>query len=401
MKMKRRLFVAIALLVTIFFIENSFSQAKEVRGVSDKSIKIGLMMDQTGPAASILVPLTQAVRTYARYVNEHGGIHGRELKILVEDDRYSIPPAIAGFKKLVYKDKIFAFIGPGSASLLYTLWKKMEDERLPSIAAASTELAVKPHKKYLFIFTDTYEGQMRVLIDYMVKDCKIIDPKVGLVYPDTEAGKTDLRAALPRLQKYGIQPVTKEILMAGSLDASSQVMSLKRYGVNCVLSIGTISQTAVTLLRELKKFGLKIPVFFSYGAMLGEELNHIGDTASQAYIVHAISPWYGDGSGVAKMREITLKYFPGTEKPYRGTAYTGGWGVISVLAEGIRRAGRNLDEEALIEALESFKDYDTGGLVAPITFSSKNHRAANVSRIYKVDLDAGKFVALTDWRKSE
>ena len=60
-------------------------------------------MDQTGPAASTLVPLTSAVRNLARNVNEIGGVNGRKLKIIVEDDRYSIPPAKAAIKKLVYK----------------------------------------------------------------------------------------------------------------------------------------------------------------------------------------------------------------------------------------------------------------------------------------------------------
>ena len=189
--------------------------------------------------------------------------------------------------------------------------------------------------------------------------------------------------------------------MAGAVDASSQVMSLKKNGVNCVMNIGTITSSAVTLVRELKKFGINIPVFNSWGAMLAEGLNEIGDAANQAYIVHAISPWYGEGLEVQKMRKVTLRYHPGTEKPYRGTSFSYGWAVGNILAEGFKKAGRNLDEDAMIDALESLKNYDTGGLLAPVAFSSGNHKGGNASKIYKADPVSGKYVTLTGWIKSE
>ncbi|KAF0122519.1 MAG: amino acid/amide ABC transporter substrate-binding protein HAAT family [bacterium] len=333
--------------------------------------------------------------------NEQGGIHGRQLEVISEDDRYSIPAAIAAFKKLVYRDRIFALCGPGSASFVPPLWGKFQKEKLPTICLPFTELAVNPYKRYLFITCDTYEGQIRALTDYIIREYKLKNPRIGIVLPDTEAGKTDLRAALPRLKEYNIEPVTREILMAGAVDASSQVMSLKKNGVNCVMNIGTITSSAVTLVRELKKFGINIPVFNSWGAMLAEGLNEIGDAANQAYIVHAISPWYGEGLEVQKMRKVTLRYHPGTEKPYRGTSFSYGWAVGNILAEGFKKAGRNLDEDAMIDALESLKNYDTGGLLAPVTFSSGNHKGGNASKIYKADPVSGKYVTLTGWIKSE
>ncbi|MFH1625410.1 MAG: ABC transporter substrate-binding protein, partial [Pseudomonadota bacterium] len=242
----------------------------------------------------------------------------------------------------------------------------------------------------------------KVLIDYMINDYKFKEPRVGIVCPDTEVGKIDLRAALPRLQKYSIEPVTKEILNAGAFDASSQVMSLKRNRVNCILNIGTFTATTVTLMRELRKLGLKtIPVFNSWGAMLGEEVNVMGEMANQFYSVHANSPWYGEGPGVERMREITLKYYPGTERPYRGTIYTHAWVNTAVLVEGMKRAGKDLNEETLVDAIESIKNYDTGGLCNPVTFSSASHKGGDSWKIYRADPVEGKYVALTGWRKSE
>ncbi|MDY7031212.1 MAG: ABC transporter substrate-binding protein [Thermodesulfobacteriota bacterium] len=401
MKLKNRFFYILPFIVSVFFIYVPTSQSKEVRGVTDDAIKIGVSMDQTGPAASTVVPLTIAIKNYIRHVNETGGIHGRRIKVIIEDDRYSIPAAIAALKKLVYKDKIYALIGPSSASLVNVIWQKILKEKLPTIVAPSVEVAVKPLKKYLFICTDTYTGQIRTLVDYMVKDYGLKEPRIGLVYPDTETGKTDLRAALPRLKKYDLEPVTKEILMPSALEATSQVMTLRRNKVNCILNIGTIPPTTIALLRELRKFGLKVPVFNSYGAMLGEELNRAGEAANQAYSVHAISPWYGEGSGVAQMRKITLKYSPGTEKPCRGTVYTGGWAVAALLVKVLHDAGRNIDEDTFITTIEAINNYDNGGLTSKMSFSSTNHKGGDSAKIFKADPKSGKYVALTGWRKSD
>lgn len=401
MKLRRNVLLIVGLLVSIFFTSGSLSQAANVRGVTDKSIKIGVILDQTGPAAGITVPCTQAIKTYTRYINDNGGINGRQLDLIVEDDRYSIPATIAAYKKLVFKDKIFAFIGPGSGGFVNILWRKIQQDKLPNVSVVFPDLAVNPLKRYIFTTSDTYEGQVRVLIDYIVKDYKLKNPRIGIVYPDTETGKIDLRPALERLKGYNIEPVTKEVVMAGTIDASSQVMSLKKNKVNCVIHVGLITASAMTLLREMRKFGLEVPAFHSWGSMLGEEIHTLGETAKQFYAVHALAPWYGEGSGVKSMREITLKYHPGTEKPYRGTLYTHGWVLATILTEGIKRAGKNLDEEAFVNALETLKNFDTGGLCNPITYTSTSHKGGESWRIYKSDPVQKRYVPITGWRKSE
>ncbi|MFH1625656.1 MAG: ABC transporter substrate-binding protein [Pseudomonadota bacterium] len=401
MKVRNTVVMAIVLLVTSFFIYGSLSHAREVRGVTDNSVKIGVILDQTGPAASITVPCTQAIRTYIRHVNDSGGVHGRQIEVSVEDDRYSIPATIAAYKKLVFKDKIFAFIGPGSGGFVRILWKKIQADKLPNISVVFPEIAVNPFKRYIFTTSDTYEGQVRVLIDYIVKDYKLKNPRIALVYPDTETGKIDMRPAIARLKKYNLEPVTTEIFMAGAIDASSQVMNMKKQGANAVLHVGCITASAMTVIRDLRKFGLKIPAFNSWGSMLDEKVHTLGEYAKRFYGVHAIAPWYGEGPGVASMREITLKYNPGTEKPYRGTLYTHGWVLATVLVEGMKRAGRNLDPETLVDALETVKDFDTGGLCNPLTYSSTSHKGGDSWRIYRSDPVKERYVPITGWRKSE
>ena len=79
--MKRILFILTWIGIIVLIINSSAIYASQVRGVTDDTIKVGLIMDQTGPGANVSVPLTNAVRNLIRYTNEQGGVHGRKMKL--------------------------------------------------------------------------------------------------------------------------------------------------------------------------------------------------------------------------------------------------------------------------------------------------------------------------------
>jgi len=99
------------------------------------------------------------------------------------------------------------------------------------------------------------------------------------------------------------------------------------------------------------------------------------------------------------MREITLKYEPGTKE--KGKNYTLGWLMVTVAFEGMKRAGRNLDGETLVKSLEGMNNFDTGGLTVPISYSPTSHKGGSAWKIFKADPSTGKFTPMTGWRSPE
>ncbi|KAF0120891.1 MAG: amino acid/amide ABC transporter substrate-binding protein HAAT family, partial [bacterium] len=149
MKMGMKLILVVMLLVSILFISNFSSQAKEVRGVTDDTIKIGIIMDMTGPVADNLMPYAIGVRNYFKYINDKGGINGRKVDVIVEDDRYSIPMAVAAFKKLVFKDRILAIIGLASPQTT-ALLSQIEKNKLSTITYSNMRTMTTPFRRYIF-----------------------------------------------------------------------------------------------------------------------------------------------------------------------------------------------------------------------------------------------------------
>ena len=100
------------------------------------------------------------------------------------------------------------------------------------------------------------------------------------------------------------------------------------------------------------------------------------------------------------MRKITLRYYPGTEKPYRAKNYTIGWMMATLLYEGIKRAGKDLDNEKLVDALETLRDFDTRGIGGPVTYTSKSHEGIKYVKIYKGDPATGKLIPVSGWKSA-
>ena len=369
------------------------------RGVTDTTIKVGVILDQTGPiAGDIGLPATDGIKNYTRYINERGGISGRKIRLIIEDDRYSIPAGIAAFKKLMFKDQVLALIGPASTGEAKTLIPQIEKLKVPNITGAPMKAMVVPLKRHIFLPFNVYDDQLGVIFDYIVNDIKPKRLDLTFVYFDSESGKAALESGEKWAEHFNLSFDT-EIVNMGALDATSQVLSIKRKKPTHIIMHHT-SPATVALLRDLKKFGLNTPV---YGTLptCAEDTVRMSGSASRNYIgIHGFSPWDDESEGVKKMRGITLQYKPDAEKQTPNRFYTAGWVLSAILYKGIDGAGDDLDNETLITALEAIRGMDTKGVCGPITFTPKNHKGLDYCRLYKADPERGKLIPITDWRKA-
>jgi len=382
--------------LTLVLAYASFSES--VRGVTDTTIKIACVADQTGPIASIGIMLGEAPRNYIHYINDQGGIRGRKIKYYLEDDRYSIPTGIAAFKKLIFKDEVFAMMGPYNTGTAKALFGQIEKLKVPVVAFPCHPSLVDPLKRYLFLNGEAYDDDVGVIFEYIIKELKPKDPKMAYVTFDGESGKEVLRSVERWARLFEVKhPIHSEIVALGAMEATSQSLRIKQKGITHIL-IHHSAPGAAVLLRELKKFGLDIPMFASCLSCSEDTVKLAGD-ASKKYIgAHGYSSWYDDNPGMKKVRDITLKYCPGTEIPWRTKMYTGSWVATMTLLEGIARAGKDLTPDSCVKGLESIKNFDTQGLCGLITFSPTDHKGFSSCRLFKADPASGKLIPITDWR---
>ncbi|MEW6614339.1 MAG: ABC transporter substrate-binding protein [Thermodesulfobacteriota bacterium] len=398
--MKKVRIVLLMVAVSVFLICD-YGFSKEVRGVTDSEIRIGVIYDQTGPATPVTVPASKAFKNYFQWVNEKGGINGRKISLIIEDDRYSIPATISAYKKLLLKDQVLALLGPASSHGIFALTSAILKDKIPCVLPPSSDRVVIPPKRYMFASGPTYEDQIQLIFQYIVRDLKKKNPRIAFVYNDTEHGKLGFKAAEKYKDEYGIDIVSIEIVNPGVLDATSQALNIKRRNPDFIL-MHLLVDNSIVMMKSAMKMGVKdIPFLGTQYTCTEDTIKVAGKAASNYTGIAIYSSWYDKGSAMEEMRKVTLKYNPGTEKPYRPKAYTQGWGDATILAEGIKRAGKDIDGEALVTALESIKNFDMRGLCGHVTFGPNDHKGSRYVKMYKANVEEGLLTPISDWMKLE
>jgi len=366
MKNQMRLFYVFAFSAIVVLITCVGVSAET--GVSDTKIKIGTHLALTGPPAFAGKGLLAGMQVYFSYINEQGGIHGRKIELIAEDDGYSPTKAVAAAKKLMDRDEVFAFLGPLGGSLVKVVMPTMEENRIPYLfpSTATIEI-VHPVKRYVFGFFTQFDRIFIMLTDLAVKEFKA--KKISVFYPDQAVGHVIRDTVIKRLKKYGMEVVEKIPVKHTDVDFSGAVAKLKASGTDTVM-IGTHIPPTIAFLKECRRQNYNPtclqdpsgtdPLMFFLAKKPAITNGLIGAT----YML----PIDSDAPVVKKWREHMAKYSKARPSNYALMTYNTAW----MLCDALKAAGRDLTREKLINIMESWKGYDNG-LSGPITYNANDH----------------------------
>jgi branched-chain amino acid transport system substrate-binding protein len=364
MRTRRSAWVGVGLLC--LFLGLWTGQGYAEPGVTDTEIKIGGIVDLSGPIAFMGKGVSRGAGTYFKMINEQGGIHGRKIAYLLEDDNYSSPKAVAAAKKLIEQDQVFClFMVLGSAQSL-AMYPILERAGVPLIQPATQNSHIAdPPKKYLFLADPNYVTQAKIGIEWALFDMKMEKPKVGVIYQDDEPGQDYKNGVEIACKKYNLQIVADVPFKRGTVDFSSHVAKLKEAGADVVMMWGLVREPA-GMMKEAVKLQYK-PVWITGTQSTADAvLKLAGDDAFYGggffgtVIVHYT---FDENPAYQEMMKVWKKY---NDVPWDFYDWYG-WGSAKIMVEGLKRAGAKPTREGLIQALETFKDFETN-VFGPITW---------------------------------
>lgn len=368
----------------------------EGRGVTKDTIKIGMIMVKTGPVAALGLPWGWATQDVFNDVNEKGGIEGRKIELIWEDDQFKTPSAIAAFKKLIFRDQVLTITTCGGTPQTIALLGMINEHKVPNIPNALADEMYNPYQPYVFLLGATYEAQVELMFDYIMNDLKAQSPRIGVVYAETEFGKKGLEAARKRAKQYGVTIASELVLNIGSVDASSQVLALKEANVDYVVTCNLVPPI-ITFLKTAEKYDYWPTVFGINWSCDDTVVKACGNAAKNFIGINFVGGWEDETPGMKQIRDLAKKNNRDPNKMLT-SLYTASGATALVFVEGLKRAGKDLTPESLKKALETLNNFDAGGALPAVNYTSTSHAPANKAKLYKADLDTKTMKAITDWR---
>jgi ABC-type branched-subunit amino acid transport system substrate-binding protein len=357
----------------------------KTQGVTDTEIVIGTHMDLSGPIKSWGVPASSGMKLAVEQVNAAGGINGRKVKLVLEDDSYDPKKAVMQTQKLIELDKAFAIVSAmGSATTLAPMPLVQGAGMLHLFPITAAEFTfkmdpAKPEDRLKFNMFSPYYDTMRLGIKYVMEHGKFSKPCI--VYQDDEMGKNFTDAYSDQLKDMKIPEATRVSFKRGATDFNSQVARMKADGCDLV-ALGSVVRESVGIVTAAKKLGWT-PTYVVSSPSYVPDLHDLGKDATEGiYGVGQTEIFYPD-TATGKVKEFIEAYHKmfGVDPNLQSTSGYDGFMAFAFYAN---LAGKNLTTESMIAAMESGKVFEDifGG--APVSFSKDNHLGVSAATIAQI-----------------
>jgi branched-chain amino acid transport system substrate-binding protein len=357
-------------------------------------VKLGALFDLTGATGDVGSHFADGFRDYIRWVNDHGGIKGgMKIDLAWEDYQYKPDQAVTLLKKLAEQDKVAGISGWGTGDSIL-MKPQIESYGIPYIPASFHQGLLDPPNDWIWLIGPSYNDHMKALLDYIKKTYKGIGkPRVALAVHNSDYGRSPVGPAREYGPKNGMDIVAVEEVPANVLDATSQLLNMKRFAPTHIV-IQNVARPSAIIARDARKLGINAQVLGIH--YIGDELlfDLAGDAADKVIASTFVSNWFEKVPGMPQVQNINLAYHPGT--PVRPLHYTQGIVHATVWVEVLKRA-QTVDRAGIAKVLNGGFRMTTGGLTAPITYGKDDRKGADGIKLLQADIKTRQFKPITDW----
>ncbi len=327
-------------------------------GEAQAPIRIGASLSQSGVYAAL--SQNQVGRGYplcVKHTNEKGGVLGRKLELVLEDDQSQPATAARVYEKLITQDKVDLVLGPYGSPMTAPVADVAEKYRTPLVAPGTATTALfKQGRKFIFMTNPPGELFLEGFIDMAAKRGL---KTVAVIYEDTLFTKTAAQGAIELARKKGLEIVLVEAYPKGTTDFT-RILTKVRAANPDVLAAGTYFDDAVAITRQLKELNVNPKM---YGVTIGGALPRFYEVLGRiAEFVYANSMWEAElvtlragglipvarqYPGAREFVEAHHREYPGADLSYQTAA---GYAGCQVLVEAVKRVG-SLDREKIRHAI--------------------------------------------------
>jgi branched-chain amino acid transport system substrate-binding protein len=335
------------------------------QGITDTEIVIGDVEPLTGPPALLGVAASIGHKIAIAEANNAGGINGRKIKYVLEDDGYVTARTIQGVKKMIEVDKAFAMLGISGSGQSIAVMPVLEKAGIPTVIdVAPVKFLWEPARKNVFVVGQSYEEGIIHLVKYLAN--KNPGKKWGLITQDDDYGITVRDGFDSVVKEKKLNVVYSGNYKKGQQDFSSDMLQLKDSGAEVFLAGGIIAEN-IAMMKELEKLNIKPVTGIFWPGRVEPVLKLMGPAGDGIYAVDYVEPFAGE-AGKAFLEKAKPLVSEAELKGINRYTMTG-YAAAKVLIAAIERCGKQPTWACTITELEKTKNVETG-VMAPISFGA-------------------------------
>ncbi|OQC07085.1 ABC transporter substrate-binding protein [Candidatus Skiveiella danica] len=325
-------------------------------GVTNDAITLGQSTALSGPLGDLGQEVLKGSKAYFDALNARGGINGRKIVLISKDDAYDPKKTVENVEAFIAGGETFALFGtfgtPNNEALIPVALKAGMPVLMPYTGAPSIR---KPELVGVFNLRASYADEAEKLIQHLTT---IGFKKIGIAYQNNSFGKEVLTAATAALEQRQLKPVAAVSVENNASDAAAAATKLLAAQPDALV-LGLAGKPTIEVIKNvnqsrkgLQMYALSVLATVGNLKALGNDGSGVAISQVVPFPSNTVMPLVRDyqqamkAAGVNEFSHLSLE----------------GYLNARVVAEGIRRAGRNLSRESLITSLQSINRMDMGGM---------------------------------------
>lgn len=357
-------------------------------GAAAKDIKVGAVINLTGPASTWGQFHAKGQQDYTRYINEvKGGIGGNKIDLTVVDHGYKVPEALKYVKKFCTSDKMdmIATWDAGSGVAAKPIFQKY---RIPDINYSTFQMFLKQPLDYAYLPFAAYNMDSYAVMEYINTIHEGPESaKVGLLTYNNAYGKAIHAPSKEYAAKHDMEIVGILAFPKETVNLDTELLKLKKMGAE-YLFVQILPTHIIMTLKAMDRINYDIPVFGTWTATDPDFFKRGKGLIRNRMHMQFCGSLPGDGTPGIKLMEKLMKRYKTVDK--FDCSYWEGVVIGSIMARGFQRAydkfGK-INSQTINDALQTFRNEDFGGLVPNITYTKTDHSASWRARIVKINED--------------
>lgn len=358
------------------------SAAQGETGVTDQRVLLGQSAAFSGPAAQLGIQMHAGAKAYFDYINEQGGVHGRQISVIKADDKYEADLAAANTRRLIEKDGVFALFGYVGTPTSNAAMPIFTAAKVPFFAPFTGAQSLRePLNRQIFNIRGSYFDETQHLAERLVS---VGLKNIAVFYQNDAYGRAGLAGVERALKKMNVTMVGTATVERNSTDVAKAVAALLPKRPDAIIQISAYASCAAFIkeMRGKDYTGQFYNVSFVGSQALADTLGKDGPGVVISQVVPF--PWHKATPVVAEYHRIM------TRSGINDVNFSSLEGFIAakVFVEGLKRAGRDLTRDRLIRSLETINvnNFDTGGFT--VNFSPTSHNGSKYVDMTVITKDA-------------